>query len=415
MNKVLLIAYHFPPLGGGGVFRTLKFTKYLPEFGYQPHVLTVMNPMYRIKDPTLIGEIPPSAKVYRTFSFEQSILRAPRRLLGINLKWFYVPDENIGWLPSAVRQGEKIIKKANIDIVYATAPIFTSFLIGFLLKRKTGKPLVVDYRDPWTQNIFLEYPSKLHRRIDDKLEKFVLETTDHVIVTSDPMKHRLVEKYPFTKGKIDTITNGFDPEDFKNLTVKKDKEKFVIVYTGSLYGRRTGEKFFMAFRELIEANPELETKIQVLITGLISKQDAFCIEKFGLKNVIKLLGYRSHKESLSLMANADVLLLIMSLEEVCNAKIGTLTIPGKVFEYLGVKRPILAIVPPGPAADIIRSTKTGVIVSPQDTGVIAQTILKLFQDWKNGTLEVLESDISKYDRRVLTQKLVNVFQQVQVN
>jgi glycosyltransferase involved in cell wall biosynthesis len=415
MNKVLLIAYHFPPLGGGGVFRTLKFTKYLPEFGYQPYVLTVKNPMYRIKDPTLIGEIPPSAKVYRTFSFEQSILRAPRRLLGINLKWFYVPDENIGWLPSAVRQGEKIIKKANIDIVYATAPIFTSFLIGFLLKRKTGKPLVVDYRDPWTQNVFLEYPSKLHRRIDDKLEKFVLETTDHVIVTSDPMKHRLVEKYPFTKGKIDTITNGFDPEDFKNLTVKKDKEKFVIVYTGSLYGRRTGEKFFMAFRELIEGNPELETKIQVLITGLISKQDAFSIEKFGLKNVIKLLGYRSHKESLSLMANADVLLLIMSLEEMCNAKIGTLTIPGKVFEYLGVKRPILAIVPPGPAADIIRSTKTGVIVSPQDTGVIAQAILKLFQDWKNGTLEVLESDISKYDRRVLTQKLVNIFQQVQVN
>ena len=413
MNKVLLIAYHFPPLGGGGVFRTLKFTKYLPEFGYQPHVLTVKNPMYRIKDPTLIREIPPSAKVYRTFSFEHIILRAPR-LLGINLKWFYVPDENIGWLPSAVRQGEKIIRKANIDIVYATAPIFTSFLIGFLLKRKTGKPLVVDYRDPWTQNVFIEYPSKLHKKIEDKLEKFVLETADHVIVTSDPMKHHLVEKYPFTKGKIDTITNGFDPEDFKNLTVKKDKEKFVIAYTGSLYGRRTGEKVFMAFRDLIKANPELETKIQVLITGLISKQDVFSIEKFGLKNVIKLLGYRSHKESLSLMANADILLLMMSLEEVCNARSGTLTIPGKVFEYLGMKRPILAIVPPGPAANIIRSTKTGVVVSPQDTGVIAQTILKLFQDWKNGTLEVLESDISKYDRRVLTQKLVNVFQQVQV-
>jgi glycosyltransferase involved in cell wall biosynthesis len=413
MNKVLLIAYHFPPLGGGGVFRTLKFTKYLPEFGYQPHVLTVKNPMYRIKDPTLIREIPPSAKVYRTFSFEHIILRAPR-LLGINLKWFYVPDENIGWLPSAVRQGEKIIRKANIDIVYATAPIFTSFLIGFLLKRKTGKPLVVDYRDPWTQNVFIEYPSKLHKRIEDKLEKFVLETADHVIVTSDPMKHHLVEKYPFTKGKIDTITNGFDPEDFKNLTVKKDKEKFVIAYTGSLYGRRTGEKVFMAFRDLIKANPELVTKIQVLITGLISKQDAFSIEKFGLKNVIKLLGYRSHKESLSLMANADILLLMMSLEEVCNARSGTLTIPGKVFEYLGMKRPILAIVPPGPAANIIRSTKTGVVVSPQDTGVIAQTILKLFQDWKNGTLEVLESDISKYDRRALTQKLVNVFQQVQV-
>ncbi|MFX1521553.1 MAG: glycosyltransferase family 4 protein [Promethearchaeota archaeon] len=413
MKKVLLVAYHFPPLSGGGVFRTLKFTKYLPEFGYQPHVLTVKNPLHKIKDAMLLREIPPEAKVYRTFSFEHRILRAPRQL-GMNLKWFYIPDENIGWLPCAAHQGKKIIKKEKIDIVYATAPIFTSFLIGFLLKKKTGKPLVVDYRDPWTQNVFAKYPSKFHRKIEDKMETLVLTAADYIIVTAEPMKHKLVEKYPFTKGKIDTITNGFDPEDFKNLTVKKDEEKFVIAYTGSLYGQRTGEKFFMALKELIEENPELETKIQVLFAGLPSKQAVFLIEKFGLKNVVNLLGYKSHKESLTLMAKADVLLLIMSLDEVHDAKIGTLTIPGKVFEYLGAKRPILAIVPPGPAADIIRLTKTGVIVPPQDTGVIVQAIFKLFQAWKSGTLKVLESDISEYDRRVLTQKLVKVFQQVQV-
>jgi glycosyltransferase involved in cell wall biosynthesis len=412
MNKVLIVAYHFPPLSGGGVFRTLKFTKYLPEFGYQPHVLTVKNPMYRTKDAALLGEVPPEAKVYRTFSFEHRILRAPR-LLGMNLKWLYIPDENIGWLPSAVRQGEKIIKKEHIDVVYATAPIFTSLLIGFLLKKKTGKPLVVDYRDPWTQNVFVKYPSKFHRKIEDKMETSVLATADHIIVTAEPMKHKLVEKYPFTKGKIDTITNGFDPEDFKNLTAKKDKEKFVIAYTGSLYGLRTGTKFFTALKELIEENPELQTKMQVLFAGLPSKQAVFLIEKFGLKNVVKLLGYRSHQESLTLMANADVLLLIMSSDEVHDAKIGTLTIPGKLFEYLGAKRPILAIAPPGPAADIISSTKTGVIVPPRDTGVIAQAIFKLFQEWKSGTLKVAESDVSKYDRRMLTQKLAKVFQQVQ--
>ena len=199
------------------------------------------------------------------------------------------------------------------------------------------------------------------------------------------MKHKLVEKYPFTKGKIDTITNGFDPEDFKNLTAKKDKEKFVIAYTGSLYGLRTGEKFFTALKKLIKENPELQTKMQVLFAGLSSKQAVFLIEKFGLKNVIKLLGYRSHQESLTLMAKADVLLLIMSSDEVRDAKIGTLTIPGKLFEYLGAKRPILAIAPPGPAADIISSTKTGVIVPPRDTGVIAQAIFKLFQEWESGS------------------------------
>jgi glycosyltransferase involved in cell wall biosynthesis len=298
--------------------------------------------------------------------------------------------------------------------VYATAPMYTSLLIGCLLKKKTGKPLIVDYRDPWTQNVFVKYPTKFHRKIEEKMETFVLATADYIIATTEPMKRKLVEKYPFIKGKIDTITNGFDPEDFKNLTVKKDKEKFVITYTGSLYGLRTGKQFFMALKKLIEEKPELQTKIQVLLAGSPSKQVAFLIEEFGLKNVVKLLGYKSHQESLKLMANADVLLLIMSSAEAYDAKTGPLMIPGKVFEYLGAKRPILAIAPRGDATDIISSTKTGVIVPPRNTGVIAQAIFKLFQDWKSGTLKVVESAVSEYDRKVLTQKLAKVFQQVHV-
>jgi len=123
MKKALLIAYHFPPLGGGGVFRTLKFTKYLLEFGYQPYVLTVKNPMYREKDSTLVEEIPMEAEIYRTFSFEHRILRAPRALLNINLKWLYMPDQNVGWLPFGVFSGTKIVRKENIDLIYATSPI----------------------------------------------------------------------------------------------------------------------------------------------------------------------------------------------------------------------------------------------------------------------------------------------------
>jgi glycosyltransferase involved in cell wall biosynthesis len=414
MSKVLLIAYHFPPLSGGGVFRTLKFTKYLPEFGYQPYVLTVKNSMNRTKDPTLTIEIPPEAKIYRTFSCEHRIIRAPRRL-GVNLKWFCIPDENVGWLPFAVRQGEKIIKKENIDILYATAPIFTSFLIGFLLKKKNGKPLVLDYRDPWTQNAFIKYPTELHRKIEEKMETLALATADQVIVTAEPMKRRLFEKYPFVKGKVNTITNGFDSEDFKNLTAKRDKEKFTITYTGNLYGLRTGKQFFTALKELFEEKPELQTKIQVLFAGLPGRKAASLVKEFGLQNVVKLLGYQSYKETLRLMVNADVLLLIMSSDEVTDEKTGPLTIPLKLFEYLGAKRPILAIAPLGKATDIINSTKTGVVVSPQNTAVIAQAIFKLFQDWKSGTLKVEEGDISEYERKKLTYKLANVFQQVQDN
>jgi glycosyltransferase involved in cell wall biosynthesis len=410
MKKVLIIAYHYPPLGGGGVFRTLKFTKYLPKFGFQPHVLTVKNPMYRTKDSTLIREIPPEAKVYRTFSFEHRILRAPR-LLNLNLKWFYIPDENVGWIPFAVRQGEEIIKKENIDIIYATAPINTSLLIGHLLKEKTGKPLIVDYRDPWTQNVFVKYPTKFHRRIEEKMEKLVLTTADYIIVTTEPMRLKLVEKYPFIKGKIETITNGFDPEDFDGLTRKDSKEKFIITYTGYLYGLRTGKYFFTALKELLEEETELKSKIQVLFAGPSSKQVALFIEELGLQNVVKLLGYRSHRESLQLMANSDVLLLIIAAEESYDEKTGPLMIPGKTFEYFGAKKPILALVPQGIAAELIRSTKTGVIVPPKNTSSIKQAIFKLFQDWKKGNL-VVESNVFEYNRKVLTAKLAKVFQHV---
>ena len=409
MKKVLLVAYQYPPLGGVGVFRTLKFTKYLPKFGYKPYILTVKNPMYPMKDPTLIKEIPHEAKVYRTFSFEHRILRAPR-LLNLNLKWFYIPDEHTGWIPFAVHQGEKVIKKEKIDIIYATSPIFTSLLVGYLLKKKTGKPLVVDYRDPWTQNIFIKYPTNFHRKIEEKMEALVLATADNIIVTTEPMKHKMAEKYPFTKGRIVTITNGFDPEDFKNLTTKKDKKKFLVTYTGSFYGLQTGEQFFTALKGLIEEKTEMQNKLQVLFAGLPSKHAIFLIEHYGLKNVVKLLGYKSHKQTLKLMVNADVLLLIMASDEVYDAKTGPLRIPAKVFEYLGAKKPILAIVPEGTVADIISSTKSGVIVSPWDTGAIAQAIFKLFQDWKSGTLKIADGDVSEYDRKVLTRKLVNIFQ-----
>ena len=408
MKKVLMVAYHYPPLGGGGVFRTLKFTKYLPKFGYQPYVLTVKNPMYGTKDPTLLKEIPPEVKIFRTFSFEHRILRAPR-LLKISLKWFYIPDENIGWLPFAVSAGAKIIKKENIDLIYATSPIWTSLLIGFLLKKKTKKPLVIDFRDPWTDNPFTAYPTKIHEGFERKMEEKILKLADYIITTTEPMTLKLIDKYPFTKGKCTTITNGFDPEDFKNLRRYGYRERFTITYVGRLYGLRSSRYFLTAIKELIEEKEELRRSAQALLVGYSGKETEELVKEYELHDVVKLVGYLAHKTTLEFMINSDVLLLLIATEEAIDEKIGPPMVPGKLYEYLAAKRPILALIPEGAAADIIRSTKSGIVVPPKDINSTKQAILKFFQEWKRGSLGTIQRDITKYDRRALTEKLAKIF------
>jgi len=408
MKKVLVIAYHFPPLGGGGVFRTLKFVKYLPQFGSLPYVLTVKNPMYADKDPTLLKEIPPKVKVFRSFSFEHKVLWAPGKLK-INLKWFYIPDIAIGWLPLTVRAGVKIIKKENIDIIYATCPFYTTLIIGFLLKRKTKKPLVIDFRDPWTDNPFAKYPTKLHENIEKKMEKKVLTYADYVIVAGDSLKNGLVRKYPFLKSKIEVIMNGFDPEDFKDLKMREPTNKFTITYTGSLYGIRTARPFLLALKELTEEKADLRKKLEIVFIGNYGKETPLLVKNFGLEDIVKLVKYVPHKECLELMVNSHALLLLITSKDPREREVLT----GKLFEYLASQRPILAIAPEnGAAAKIIKSLKAGTVVPPDNIQLIKQTILESYEKWKQGKLARTTIDITKYDRSFQTQRLAQIFERV---
>lgn len=408
MKKVLVIAYHYPPLGGGGVFRTLKFTKYLPKFGYQPYVLTVKNPMYGTKDPTLIEEIPPEAKVYRTFSFEHRILRAPR-LLNINLKWFYVPDENIGWLPTAVFAGANLIKKENISVIYATSPVWTSLLIGGFLKKKTKKPLVIDFRDPWTDNIFIKYPTEVHELIERKMEETVLTQADYVTVATDSIKNSLRERYPYLKSKIATITNGFDPDDFKNLKTYNKADKFRITFVGSIYGLLTAEPFLLAMKELIKENAELKEKMEAMFVGNYGKETPRLVEKIGLEENVKLVKYVPHKECLELMMNSQALLLLITTE----SPEGEGILTGKLFEYIASRKPIIAIAPTnGLAAKIIKSLGAGAVVSPSNVPLIKKTLATFYEQWTKGELFRTEGDISKFSRKFLTQQLAQIFESV---
>ena len=411
MNKVLLIAYHYPPLGGPGVFRTLKFTKYLPTYNFQPYILTVKNPMYKLKDPSLLKEIPPLTKTKRIFSFEHRIFRSPR-LLNLNLKWFFLPDEHIGWLPFAVFYGSKIVIEENIDVLFSTSPSFTSLLIGCLLKNKTKKPLVVDFRDPWVTNSFIEYPTKLHRYIETKMEKYVLMQADYITVVSDLIKDDLIKRYPFVKSKIETITNGFDPDDFKNYYISKKPRKFRIAYTGSLYGHLTAKTFFHALKDLISKNEELEKNIEVIFVGNYGKETEELVRELKLEKNVQLKGYLPHRKCINLLKNSDVLLLLITI---LGSK-GKEILTGKIFEYIASKKPIIAIVPEdGLASKLIQSLNIGVIIPPRNSDLIKSSILHFYQ--KSKTKELFESNINsnkllKYDSKFLTQRLVNIFKNI---
>jgi glycosyltransferase involved in cell wall biosynthesis len=409
MKKVLMVAYHYPPIGGGGVFRTLKFTKYLPQFGFRPYVLTVKNSMYTSKDLTLVKEIPPEVRILKTFSFEHRLLRASR-LLNIDPGWFFVPDVNVGWLPFSVRAGTKIIKQENIDVIYATAPIWTSLLIGCFLKKKTKKPLVVDFRDPWTINAHVEPPTRFHAKIENFLERKVLTSADYVITISEPYKCKYIEKYPFLKTKSEVIMNGVDPDDFKNLKRRPLQGKFRIVHTGSFYGLRSPKYFLFALHKLVQEKPDLRKQIEMQFVGNYGKEAPIIVDKLGLNDVIQFINYMPHEKCLELMLNSHILLLIVASEGDKTSGIVT----GKLFEYLFSGRPVLALAPKESiVADIVQSAKAGLVVSP-NVEAIKEAILELYEQWAEGKLSATTktASIESYNRKFLTSKLAQIFEKL---
>jgi glycosyltransferase involved in cell wall biosynthesis len=411
MKKTLLIAYHYPPLGGPGVFRTLKFAKYLPNYNYQPFILTVKNPMYNLRDPSLIKEIPSIAKINRVFSFEHKLLRVPR-LINMNLKWFYFPDEHIGWLPFAVFHGSKIIKKEDIGVIFATSPSYTTLLIGSLLKKKTKIPLVIDFRDPWVNNSFIEYPTKFHKLIESKMEKYVLNQADYITVATDLIRADLIRRYPFVKPKIETLTNGFDPEDFEDLNKKNQSRKFRISYTGSIYGGLTARTFLRALKELIIEDEELKKNIEVVFVGNYGKGTQSLVRELSLEENVKLKGYVTHKKSLEIIAGSNVVLLLIT---VLGSK-GKEILTGKIFEYLASKKPIIAIAPKDNlASKLIKSLGAGIIIPPRNIDLVKKAILLFYKKWKNEKLVGLtinSNELQKFNRIKLTQRLSEIFDKV---
>lgn len=371
-KRLLIVTYYWPPSGGPGVQRHLKFAKYLPRFDVRPYVLTVSNPTYPIRDESLLTEVPAGLKVYRSktvepFRFYES-LRGRERIkpttelegnsLGSSLAgWIraniFIPDARAGWLPTAWRKANEVIRRENIDTVITTGPPHSVHFVGKFLQQKRGLRWLADFRDPWSRIYYNQLLPRtaVAEQIDERLEKMVLAQADEVIVVSRSQAENF--RKLFERG-YRVITNGFDHEDFDSLeSGPSGEERFILRHVGNI-----GEGAVP--KTLLETIGREENRDRFLLefTGDVHPQLPRLVTEMGLSEQVRFRDYLPHREALRLMCRSDALLLCIPDVEGIEHHI-----PGKLFEYLATGRPILLLGPSdGESAAILREEEAGITV-----------------------------------------------------
>lgn len=433
MKKVLIISYYFPPSGGAGVQRILKFVKYLPEFGWEPVILTVQEAAgFPAQDASLLQEIPDEIRVIRTTIFEP--YEAYRRFIGkttpqgtdiatlgqsgVSFKerfaeWiratFFIPDARCFWKMTAVPAGKRLLKTEKFDVILSSAPPYTTHLIGLALARYSGVPWIADFRDSWVG--WLSTPQRwwMPRKIDLIMEKLVLRSANQITHVSKGVKEDLLSRHPeISEAKWRFLPNGYDQADFDGLNDLPPENHFVITYTGSLYGHRNPNVFLKGLQELLQDHPDSANHIKVRFVGRVDPKFLEAFQAFG--NMIEHIPYVTHQESIRYLLRSHVLLLIID-----NAPASKSIITGKLYEYIGARRPILALAPDGEAAELIRELEAGEVLDVDNVTGVKESCINFYYQWRQGILFKQESPIlHEYQRNKLTKKLIKIFESVLV-
>ncbi len=418
MRKILVIAYYWPPAGGPGVQRWLKFVKYLPEFGFEPIVYVPENPNYPILDEKLVSEVPDAIKILKqpikepyawasllsknkTKTISAGIIKekAPSLIEKV-LLWIrgnlFIPDARKLWVKPSISYLAKVIADEGIQTIITTGPPHSLHLIGLGLKKKYNIDWIADFRDPWTS---IGYHKKLRltesSRLKHKaLEKGVLLRADKIVVTSDTTK---TEFEAITPKPIKVVTNGFD-DDLKPVELDS---KFTISHIGSLLTGRNPLGLWQALQELISENDAFKNAIKIQLAGVVGEEVLQSIKDYGLTDYVKQLGYLSHDRVLETQQKSQVLLLLEIDSEETKG-----IIPGKLFEYLNAKRPILAIGPKGwEAGAMVKQHKAGHSCLHDDVSTLKNVLLELFKQFQKDTLVCNSKGVEQYHRRALTESL----------
>ena len=439
MRRVLIITYYWPPSGGSGVQRWVKFAKYLPSQGWQPVIYTPENPELTSIDKTLAGEIPPEAEIVKTKIIEPYGIY--RKLMGkgssTDLKtltsaggtmdevnpinggkksWkqklsllirgnLFIPDPRVLWVGPSVRFLKKYLREHPVDAIVTTTPPQSMHLIGLKLSRATGIPWIADFRDPWTKMFYfkhLELSEKSEQK-HHKLEKEVLDGASRIIAVS-PMVQE--DFKAMTSTPVELVTNGFDEEDFKGEFASDGY--FNVTHTGLFASDGDPRILWKVLGEKCAADKLFRSTLRVRLVGKTDKEIIASIKAAGLGDNLVDLGYRSHTEAVEEQRNASILILPLRKEPEYRA-----VLPGKLFEYLASRRPILGIgQTDGAMAKIIRDTASGVVYDWPDEEKIKAWIDFCWEEWCSGEIPDNSSSIGAYTRRNLTRKLASILDEV---
>lgn len=428
MSKVLLITYYWPPSGGAGVQRTLKFAKYLPEFGVEPIVLTIDESVasYPFLDASLLKDVRPELRVVKTKSrellstfkrffpkvevphsgfanhnkttFRSKVMRFVRGNL-------LIPDARVSWVKPAFREAVRLIEQEQIDTVYISSPPHSSQLVGLKLKKRfPNLRWIADLRDPWTDIFFYEdmLHTPLAKKIDASYERNVLEQADEILVVSKSIKASFAQKATSVESKIHVIPNGFDADDF-NISSLPPTNEFLITHTGTMADSYQPDVLFSALKKAVQNYPDVN--IRLLFVGKVTESIAVLAQKFGLEKQVSFVDYVPHSEITRYQKNTSCLLLVVPKTE---GDKGILT--GKLFEYLAARKPILGLGPSdGDANEIVKKCEAGFIFDRENETALENYLNNLIESWLiNPNLDLPEGKSEEFSRRNLTQTLAHI-------
>lgn len=452
--SALIVASNFPPIHSGGVYRTLRLVKYLPEHDWTLNVLTLSEstlPHGTVVDEGLTEQIPASTRIYRAdarFPLDRlnsirALAKSPRHKNGTNPKSsgslkssikdssvsrkrgrlqsikdrvtlpFMTPDRLIGWVRPATRLGLHAVRAENVDLIYSSAPPFSNHLVGRALKAKSGKPWIADFRDPWLGNAFRpnregdDWLGKRHRQ----LEHQVFEDADQVIFNTERSRADAVTRFGKSLAeKSVVIPNGFDPAHFSQNRCKltendADGRALDIVHTGSFYGGRNVDVLIVALGELSESGRIKPGDLTVRLIGNTRQHEQQLIARSHVEDFVHLVPPMSHQDCISQLRKADVLLLVQTGAPLC--------VPGKLYEYIAIGKPILTFASDGATADLVRQESLGPCIDPGDSETIKSTLLELVHAHSTGFAHTPNGDARvKYDGQNQMKAFDAIFRKV---
>lgn len=450
-RRVLCVAYFFPPLGGVSVTRMVSFVRHLPEAGWDPLVLAPRGTAYPLRDPSGLAAVPPTVPVFRALSPEPQGMR--RRLAGIwgrlaprtarigflarrggsdlpgdrssdrvrttdprsprlrrpTLAWIrrvlFFPDDQVLWIPFAVRAGRGVLAGNQVDAIYSTSSPVSSHLVAGILHRRTRIPWIAEFRDPWVGNPLADPLPGLHARLQRRLERWIVSSASRVVFTSTETAVAYERRYPGLAGRWDIVPNGYDPEELGAPRTRPERRTpFRLVYTGTLERPAEAAAFLAGVDLLVTDRPKVRSQLTIEFYGYASLQvEAIAAPYLAPDRLGAMIGFRPfvpRAEVLERVRDADACLVLLGDDRGMSQ-----FVPGKLFDYIGLDAPVLAVVPPGEVRSVLHQLEWGVVTDPSPTGV-ADGLRRLLEgEHRTGTADRTRT----FERGRLGQALGSVF------